>query len=207
MSVYLNLDESLITVAPALDDVEPILVVKTRYRTYASEGADGVIRQMITRTGRASFKPLIPVEQEGSAAYETRITSKESNGLAEFETRTVYLAGGAGSVFYATDRQVRFSAKWYGENQRYLELRLKVHPGAEVVANRGMANLREQGEFNFLGQVRNGGWAEIHIDNLTHVGLSMSIHSVTDDFSQATKRPDEAIAPTNTRWSRILSDD
>jgi len=212
MSVYLRLDESLITVAPALDDVEPILVVRTRYSTYQNEGANGIIRKVTTRSGKPSVRALRPVEvEQGQAIYETRVSTNESEGLTEFESQTVYLAGGAGSVFYATDRTVRFAARWYGGDFRYLELRIQVMPGAEIVANRGMASFQEDSaQFNYLGQLKKNSWAEIHIDNHTHVGQSMVIHSIEDDFSGLTKRSSDTEATsdaTRTRWNRILDID
>lgn len=211
MSVYLRLDESLITVAPALDDVEPILVVRSRYRTYSEDGADGVIRRVVTRTGKPSVRPMHPVEvEQGQAIYETRINASTSEGLAEFESQTVYLAGGAGSVFYASDRKVRFAARWYGDDHRYLELRVQVTPGAEIVANRGMATFREDhAEFNFLGQLKRESWAEIHIDNHTHVGQSMVIHPDSDGFSRLPKKKSaiDSEPTTWTRWTRILDVD
>lgn len=209
MSVYLRLDESLITVAPALDDVEPILVVRTRFKSY-EDGADGVIRRVVNKSGKRTRKSLRPLQQEGMAAYETRISASSTEGLTEFETQTVYLAGGAGSVFFATNRHVRFAARWYGEDHRFLELRVQVRPGAEIVANRGMASFRDdQTEYNFLGQVKNGHWAEIHIDNHTHVGMSMAIHPADEGFSRLPKpeKEIESETPSHSRWSKILSDD
>jgi hypothetical protein len=209
MSVYFRLDESLISVAPSLQDVEPILIVRTRFRTYDEEGPDGVVRCVATRTGKPAAKPFQPTQVEGQAIYDTRITPKASEGLAEFETQTVYLAGGAGSVFYAVNRKVRFAARWYGENNRYLELRVQVHPGAEVVANRGMATFRDDSaEHNFLGQLKRENWAEIHIDNHTHVGMSMVIHPTSEEFSRSVRKKSllDREPQTRTRWTRILED-
>lgn len=208
MSVYLRLDESLITVAPALDDVEPILVVQTRFQSYAPHEPNGVIQVVQGPKGARSERSLHSTQVEGQSAYETRIRVKETEGLTEFETRTMYLAGGVGNLFYSTDRQVRFSAFWYGENNRYLELRVQVRPGAEIAANRGMATFGEDStQFNFLGQLKKNGWAEILIDNHTHVGMSMLVHSAEEDFSRVVKKKKkDSQPPTGTRWSRLLKE-
>lgn len=210
MSVYLRLDESLITIAPALDDVEPLLVVQTRYGP-PDNGADGIVRRAVTPNGRKAIRALTPAQTvEGQARYETRINPHASDGLAEFETQTVYLVGGAGSVFFTTDRTVKFAARWYGEDQRYLDLRVQVTPGAEIVANRGMATFHgDHTEFNFLGQLKQESWAEVHIDNHTHVGMSMVIHPTSEGFSKLPRKKSfsESEPTTWDRWSRILDID
>lgn len=194
MSIYLGLDESLITVAPALDDVEPLLIVRSRYRTLnEGQGVNGIVRKVSTKAGKARYMALKPtLPEESKALYETRIVATSTGGFAEYEVQTVYLAGGAGTVFFATDRKVRFAARWYGPSNRYLELRVKVSPGAEIIANRGMASFQEEdGQCNYLGQIKRDGWAEIHLDNEAHVGSSMSIHSSEEDFLEEPEKPSE----------------
>lgn len=208
MSIYLRLDDSLIQVAPTLDDVEPILMVRTRFRTFNEDGADGIVRKVSNKNGRSTRTNMPCMEASpGEAAYETRISANDSKST-EYETQTLYRAGGAGQVFWASDRRIRFSARWYGNDNRYLELRLRVRPGAEVIANKGMANLNS-GEFNFMGAIKNGSWVEIHYDNHTHVGMSMSIHPAEDDFSIWAKKLRSAdptgLAPS--RFARILDND
>lgn len=205
MSIRLDLDESLVQVAPTLDDVEAVLVVRTRLRSPFNEGADGIVRKITVREGRKT-RTVLPRIDVGDH-HETRIGANDAKGQPEYEARTVYRAGGAGSVFLTTDRRVRFALRWYGDNQRYLELRLRVFPTAEVVANRGMAPFGMSGGFNFLGRTQAGEWVEVHYDNLTHVGISMVVHPSTDDFSVWKKPPEEQAPLTDlTRFDRVLGD-
>lgn len=207
MSIRLDLDESLVQVAPALDDVEAVLVVRTRFRTPLAEGPDGIVRKVMSKEGRKTHTLLPRTELPDRACFETRIGANDAKGQPEYEARTLFRAGGAGAVFVTSDRRVRFTMRWYGENQRYLELRLKVFPSAEVVANRGMGPLGMSGGFNFLGQIQAGEWMEVHFDNLTHVGLSMTVHPSTDDFT-AWKPLDDRSEPVSllTRFDRVLDD-
>ena len=209
MSIHLGLDESVVTVAPSLDDVEPLLIIRSRYRTMnEGQGVNGLVRKVSTKSGKARYTTLNPtLPEEGKAIYETRIPSPSSEGFTEYEVKTVYLAGGAGTVFFATDRRVRFATRWYGQNNRYLELRVQVSPSAEIIANRGMASFHEEdAQCNYLGQMRKGGWAEVHFDNQTHVGLSMSLHTADEDF---TAMPQVGVEPVisqvGTRWEKLLS--
>lgn len=209
MSIYLRLDESLIQVAPTLDDVEPILTVRTRYRTQHEDGADGIVRKVSNKGGRSTRTMLPSFEVPGEAAFETRISANDCKGHTEYETQTLYLAGGAGQVFWASDRRIRFTARWYGNDNRYLELRVRALPGAEVVANKGMANLNS-GDFNFLGAIKHGTWVEIHYDNHLHVGISMNIHPAEDNFSVWVKKTTKTTGPAalvSSRFTRILNDD
>jgi len=199
MSIRLLLDDSFIQVVPALDDVESVLIVQTRYGT-----ADGKVRKVTNQQGRR-VTALPRIEAKG--IIETRIGANDAKGHPEYETRTVCRAGGTGSVFLGSNRKVRFSMGWYGEN-RYLELRLHVSPGAEIVANRGMGPFGQEGGFNFLGTLQTTQWAEIHYDNLTHVGLSMAIHELGANFSRwETPSSPPKPAVIRTRFDRIGEDD
>ena len=210
MSLRLDLDGSLIQVAPTLDDIEAVLVVKTRYRGLDAEGADGIIRKVTVKDGRRTRTEIPRVELEGLACYETRIGSNDK-GQPEYEVRTVYLAGGTGNVFLAADRRVRFSLRWYGDKSRYLELRVRIFgpSGCEVVANRGMAPFGSNDRFNFLGSLQSGDWVEVHYDNHAHVGLSMTVHPSSHDFSEWKAPPAkvEVRRDTPTRFQRVNDDD
>ncbi len=213
MSIHVGLDESLVTVAPSLDDIEPLLVIRTRYRSLGEQGVNGLVHKVQGKSGKKCLKALTPtVPEEDRAIYETMIPASCSEGFSEYETQTVYLAGGpnrTGNVFFATDRRVRLAARWYGTNNRYVELRIQVSPGAEIIANRGMASFQEEdAQCNFLGQIKRGGWAEVHIDNITHVGMSLHLHTPFEDFSAvAEKRELNPAADPTTRWAMLLSDD
>jgi len=205
MSIRLDLDDSLIQVAPTLDDVEAILIVQTR--RLGDGPSDGKVRKLGLQRGRKTriALPRLNVNSDG-VIYETRIGANNAKGQPDYEARTVYRAGGRGSVFLATNRRVRFTLRWYGDSNRYLELRLQVAPGAEIVANRGMSPLTPDGGFNFLGSLQGGSWAEIHYDNLTHVGLSMAIHSESLSFSKWDK-PKSSPKPAKTRFDRLNESD
>lgn len=187
MSIRLDLDDSLIRVAPTLDDVEAVLLVRTRFAKPANEGVDGLIRKASAGRKNGTFAPQMVV---ASNRLETRLGLNDAKGCPEYQTRTLYHAGGADSTFVEMDRRVWFMARWHGEGNRYLELRLRTFPGAVVVANRGMALFGENfPNCNFLEKVRGGEWVEIHYDNHTHVGLSMRHHTTSDDF-HAWRRPE-----------------
>jgi hypothetical protein len=211
MSIHLALDESLITIAPTLDDIEPILKIRTRHLSFQENegGADGVLYQ-VGKRGRKAL-PFTP-DGEGRASLHTSLPARHCRVGSELEVRTVCLAGGVGEVFYCSDRFVRLSPRWYGEGDRYLELRIQVEPGAEIVANRGMAPLAGPGEvFNYLGSIRNGGWVELHYDNHAHTGLSMSYHPSSDPFLTWHRKKGEetssSLRSESDRWSKILNDD
>lgn len=208
----MGLDESLVTVAPSLDDMESLLIVRTRYRTLGPDGVNGLLHKVQGKSGKKCLTALNPTApEEDRAIYETRIPASCSEGFSEYEVQTVYLAGGphrTGNVFFATDRKVRLAARWYGEKNRYVELRIQVSPGAEIIANRGMASFSEEdGQCNFLGHIKKDGWAEVHLDNVTHVGMTLHLHSPYEDFSALPrKREEKAVADPDTRWSKILAD-
>jgi hypothetical protein len=201
MSIRLNLDDSLIQVAPTLDDIEAVLIVQTR----RVKMADGKVRKVSSQAGR-KVQTGLPQIDGAQGAFETRIGVNDAKGQPEYEARSAHRAGGVGPVFLETHRRVKFAFRWYGEDNRYLELRVQVFPSAEIVANRGMSTLGTESGYNFVGALQSDHWAEIHYDNHAHVGLSMKVH---DDRNFAKWVDVKPTVPPNlkTRFDRLNDDD
>lgn len=200
MGIHLDLNSSVIRVAPMLDDIEGVLRVYTR--KHGAE-ADGVVRQISTHQ-KSRRRLALPWAVTERGEYETSIYGVPNDeGSQEFETRTHYQAGGVGAAVLSHHRRVGLLTRWYGGG-RYLELRLRCHPGAAITLNRGLASLHGGGS-DLVTQTRGGAWVEVHLDNHAHVGSALTLHPTVDDFRTwtagrlASEPPEEL-----TRFDRIL---
>lgn len=200
MGIHLDLNSSVIRVAPMLDDIEGVLRIYTR--KHGAE-ADGIIRHL-SGTHKSRRRLAMPWAVTAQDEYETSIYAEAPDeSRQEYFTRTHYRAGGVGSAVLSHHRRVWISTRWYSEG-RYLELRLRCYPGAAITLNRGLASLQGGGS-DLVTQIRGGAWVEVHLDNHAHVGSALTAHPTSDNFHTwtpdrlASEPPEEL-----TRFDRIL---
>lgn len=197
--MVLRLDDSVIQVAPTLRDVEAILIVRTLRHDpiTGTPRVDGSVRRIVTVGGRKTRTKL--PQQELEDIVETHIGPFE-RGMPRYETRSYFTVGTSQTM----DRKVEFGVRWYGEDYRYLELRLRVLANvSDLVANRGMGQFMGTEGLNFLTQFKRNEWVEMHFDNHAHVGVSLIVRTDRDEFnvwSPALSEPNEL----RTRFEKIL---
>jgi len=183
MSVRLHLDEDLVQVSSMPDDSDAVLLVQTK----KVEIADGRVRKVSTTSGRKVQTELPRAMVRG--LQETRIGVNDAKGQPEYEVRT------------APARWLRFSFRWYGEGNRYLELRLRANPSVKIVTN---SKVPEGGQ-DFLGELQSDQWAEIHYDNQGKSKVRFWIHE-DRNFAKWSDVPEPPPVP-RTRFDRIVGDD